>query len=72
MVVHLYAKQANVAKTKSAPEEAGDSWTWTAIDADTKMILTWLVGPRDLSSAYAFMWTWRNGSLIAYSSRQTV
>ena len=50
-----YAKQANVTKAKNAPEHAGDTWTWTAIDADSKMIVTWLVGPRDLSSAYAFM-----------------
>ena len=50
-----YAKQANVTKGNNTPEHAGDTWTWTAIDADSKMILTWLVGPRDLSSAYAFM-----------------
>ena len=50
-----YAKQKNVARAKAAPEGAGDTWTWTALDADSKMVLTWLVGPRDLSSAYAFM-----------------
>ena len=50
-----YAKQKNVARAKAAPERAGDTWTWTALDADSKMVLTWLVGPRDLSSAYAFM-----------------
>ena len=26
---------------------AGDVWTWTAIDADTKLCISWLVGPRD-------------------------
>src|SRR6267154_2767088 len=29
-----YAKQKNVKAAKAAPEEAGDVWTWTAIDAD--------------------------------------
>src|SRR3954454_24629289 len=28
-----YAKNKNVAKAKKAPAEAGDTWTWTAIDA---------------------------------------
>jgi hypothetical protein len=34
----VYAKQKNVASAKKAPPEAGDVWTWTAIDADTKLI----------------------------------
>jgi hypothetical protein len=38
-----YAKQNNVAKAKSAPAEAGDTWTWTAIEADTKLVVSWLV-----------------------------
>ena len=33
----IYAKQKNVARAKSAPAEAGDVWTWTAICADTKL-----------------------------------
>ena len=40
-----YAKQKNVATAKSAPEGAGDTWTWTALDADSKLIVSWLVGP---------------------------
>src|SRR5579884_3456046 len=35
-----YAKQANVKTAKCAPIEAGDIWTWTALDADTKLILS--------------------------------
>src|SRR5579863_2644049 len=31
-----YAKAKNVRTAKSAPEDAGDTWTWTAIDADSK------------------------------------
>lgn len=50
-----YAKQKNVATAKAAPEEAGDTWTWTAIEADTKLIVSWLVGGRDSEYALAFM-----------------
>lgn len=50
-----YAKAKNVAMAKSAPEEAGDSWTWTALDADSKLIVSYLVGGRDASYAGAFM-----------------
>lgn len=35
-----YAKARNVEFAKSAPEGAGDTWTWTAIDADSKLILS--------------------------------
>src|SRR3546814_558343 len=50
-----YAKQRNVATAKAAPEVAGDTWTWTAIEADTKLIVSWLVGGRDSEYALAFM-----------------
>jgi len=50
-----YAKQANVRTAKSAPEGAGDIWTWTAIDADTKLIPSWYVGHRDAYAAQAFI-----------------
>lgn len=50
-----YAKQKNVAGAKAAPEQAGDIWTWTAIDADTKLIPSWLVGSRDAYAAQAFI-----------------
>ena len=46
-----YAKQKNVARAKAAPINAGDTWTWTAIDADSKLILSWLVGKRDARHA---------------------
>jgi hypothetical protein len=41
-----YAKAKNVAAAKAAPEGAGDTWTWTAICADTKLAISWLVGGR--------------------------
>ncbi len=50
-----YAKKANVQTAKSAPEGAGDIWTWTAIDADTKLIPSWYVGHRDAYAAQAFI-----------------
>jgi len=37
-------------------EGHGDVWTWTALDADTKLIVSWLVGDRDADSACAFMY----------------
>lgn len=50
-----YAKQKNVAAAKAAPDGAGDTWTWTAIDADSKLVMSWLVGGRDGDYAMAFM-----------------
>jgi IS1 family transposase len=51
----VYAKQKNVATAKTAPADAGDVWTWTAIDADTKLMPSWFVGNRDSESAIIFM-----------------
>jgi IS1 family transposase len=50
-----YAKQKNVPKAKAAPDGAGDTWTWTGIEADSKLIVSWLVGGRDGEYAMAFM-----------------
>lgn len=50
-----YAKQKNVPTAKAAPDHAGDTWTWTAIDADSKLIISYLVGGRDGEYALAFM-----------------
>ena len=50
-----YAKQKNVPIAKAAPAEAGDTWTWTALDSDSKLIVSWLVGGRDGEYAIAFM-----------------
>lgn len=49
------AKQKNVPHMKRPVDGAGDTWTWTAIDADTKLLITWLVGGRDSEYAIAFM-----------------
>ena len=50
-----YAKEKNVATAKAAPEEAGDVWTWTALDADSKLIVSYLIGGRDAGYAHEFM-----------------
>ncbi len=50
----IYAKQKNVPRAKSAPPDAGDVWTWVAIDADTKLVPSWRVGDRSSETAIAF------------------
>lgn len=50
-----YSKDKNVRGAKAAPEGAGNVWTWTAIDADTKLMVTWLVGDRTSSSGVVFL-----------------
>ena len=51
----VHAKQKNVPTAKAAPQGAGDCWTWTALDADHKLILSWKVGGRDAEYALALM-----------------
>jgi IS1 family transposase len=51
----VYAKAKNVHSAKSAPETAGDVWTWTAIDADTKLIASWMIGDRSGDTAKVFV-----------------
>lgn len=50
-----YAKQKNVKTAKAAPNGAGDVWTWTALDSDSKMILAYEVGDRSAETAIEFM-----------------
>src|SRR5437588_1649883 len=47
------SKQKNVPEDKRG--EYGDIWTWVAIDADTKLIPSYRVGPRDLQEAHLFI-----------------
>jgi IS1 family transposase len=46
-----YAKAKNVAAATAAPDGAGDVWTWTALDADTKLMVSYFVGDRPGESA---------------------
>jgi len=50
-----YAKAKNVPEEKRGTFGYGDVWTWTALDSDSKLIVSWLVGSRDAGSAYMFM-----------------
>src|SRR6266481_9571696 len=50
----VYAKQKNVT-LEQMQQGAGDVWTWTAIDADTKLIVSYMLGDRGASTAQSFM-----------------
>ncbi len=50
-----YCKERTVATAKRAPVGAGDIWTWTAIDADSKLIVSYLVGDRSGETAIELM-----------------
>ena len=50
-----YAKAKNVATAKRQDLAWGDTWTWTGIEAQSKLIVSWLVGGRDSDYAIAFM-----------------
>src|SRR5690606_11044009 len=50
-----YSKEKNVADAKAPPEQAGNVWTWTAIDADTKLSVSYMVGDRDGETADYFI-----------------
>ncbi len=51
----VYAKNDNVKNALTPPDDAGDVWTWTAICADTKLLVTYFVGARDADCAIAFV-----------------
>lgn len=58
----VYAKQKNV--MDGMVEGAGDIWTWTGMDADTKLMISWFVGNRGADAAHYFIedvaWRLRN------------
>ena len=51
----VYAEQKNVTRAQAAPKNADDVWTWTAVDADSKLVVSYLVGGRDTGYAAEFM-----------------
>src|SRR5208283_3080766 len=51
--VEMKEKQAK--RKAERPAHAGDCWTWTGIDADSKLLVSWFVGSRDADAAYQFM-----------------
>jgi hypothetical protein len=50
-----YAKQKNVPEQHRGTFGYGDVWTWVALDADSKLVVTWLVGERNLNDCWTFI-----------------
>jgi IS1 family transposase len=51
-----YAKRGNVTpEIRAQHPDAGDVWTWTALDADTKLMIGWYAGNRTVNDAYTFL-----------------
>lgn len=50
-----YSKATNVERANAAAPGSGDAWTWTAFDAESKMILSWVIGNRDSMTALYLM-----------------
>jgi IS1 family transposase len=51
----VYAKANNLPEDKKGVFGYGDVWTWTAIDPDSKLVFSWVVGPRDIETGRVFM-----------------
>lgn len=51
----VYAKQVNAPIEKKIAGQAGDVWTWVAIDADTKLVPSWYIGDRSGQAAWEFL-----------------
>jgi IS1 family transposase len=64
-------------KAKNVPEEHkdtfgyGDVWTWVALDADTKLVPSFLVGERTLEDCYTFLADFRSRLLPAQRIQMT-
>jgi IS1 family transposase len=52
---YCYSKQKNIPEEHQGEYGYGDVWTWVAIDADTKLVLTYLVGERTREDCFTFM-----------------
>jgi len=50
-----HSKEKNVPEEKKGQFGYGDVWTWTAIDADSKLVISWCLGGRDSYTGLAFM-----------------
>jgi IS1 family transposase len=52
----VYCKDKNVQFCQEKEDEKiGDAWTFVGIDADTKLVISWLIGSRDADTTNAFM-----------------
>ena len=50
-----HTKERNLKADERGTMDRGDQWTWTAIDADSKLIITWHLGKRTSADADAFV-----------------
>jgi hypothetical protein len=50
-----YAKDKNVPADKQGKFGFGSVWTWVALDADTKLVPSWVIGTRGAGTAYEFI-----------------
>jgi len=50
-----YAKDKNLPDEMRGEPNVGSIWTWVALDADSKLILSWRLGARDAANAHAFI-----------------
>lgn len=50
-----YAKDKNLPDEMRGAPGVGSIWTWTAMDAETKLIVSWRLGARDAANAHAFI-----------------
>ena len=68
MELGLRERKGTSRRLRLAPADAGNTWTWTAIDADTKLIVSYFVGGRATANAPCGSWTiWPSGLPIASS-----
>jgi IS1 family transposase len=51
----VHCKQKNIRPELSGVDGIGDTWTWMAIDADTKLMVAWTIGPRHAGTANEIM-----------------
>src|SRR5262249_48691118 len=65
------AKEKSLPKEERGKLERGDVWTWVAIDADTKLVPSWLIGKRDAKCAIEFVNDLAARLAIAFRSRLT-
>jgi IS1 family transposase len=50
-----YCKEKNVPAHMQGMPGVGSMWTWTALDAETKLVPSWRLGARDAANAHAFI-----------------
>lgn len=50
-----YAKDKNLPDSMKGEPGVGSMWTWTAMDAETKLIVSWQLGARDAANAHGFI-----------------